>query len=144
MAIDVSVVELADDALLDAVNALLPQLSSRAAALTRNGLTQVASADATTLFVARDDGVVVGMLTLAVFAIPTGVRAWIEDVVVDESARGRGVGEALVAAAVARARSVGARTLDLTSNRSREAAHRLYQRSGFEVRETSVYRITLE
>ncbi|HEV2427741.1 MAG TPA: GNAT family N-acetyltransferase, partial [Acidimicrobiales bacterium] len=144
MALEVAVVETIDDALVGAVNGLLPQLSSRATALSRDELAAVASADATTMFVARDGDAVVGMLTLAVFAIPTGVRAWIEDVVVDEGARGRGVGEALVAAAIARARSVGARTLDLTSNRSREAAHRLYQRSGFEVRETSVYRLGLE
>ena len=104
----------------------------------------MATAEATTLFVARDGAEVVGMLTLALFAIPTGVRAWIEDVVVDEGARGRGAGEALVAAAIESARARGARTVDLTSRRSREAAHHLYERMGFEVRDTSVYRLPLE
>lgn len=144
MAVEVSVVESVDEALVAAVSALLPQLSSRVSAISHEELARVASADATTLFVARDGGALVGMLTLAVFAIPTGRRAWIEDVVVDEGARGRGVGEALVGAAVARARELGARTLDLTSRRDRAAAHRLYEKMGFATRETSVYRLELE
>jgi ribosomal protein S18 acetylase RimI-like enzyme len=86
----------------------------------------------------------VGSLTLAVFRLPTGVRAWIEDVVVDGSARGTGVGEALVAEAVRRAGDVGAKTVDLTSRPDREAANRLYLRAGFVARETNVYRRTLE
>ena len=143
MAIEVAVALSVDDALVDAVNALLPQLSSRPTPLTRAELDAVARSEATTLFVARDDGAVVGMLTLAVFTIPTGVRAWIEDVVVDERARGRGVGEALVAAAIESAGARGARTVDLTSRRNREAAHRLYEKMGFETRDTSVYRLEL-
>jgi len=83
-------------------------------------------------------------LTLVCFEIPTGTRAWIEDVVVDESARGLGMGDALVAAAMERARELGARNIDLTSRASRVAAHRLYERAGFEVRETNVYRYSLE
>ena len=85
-----------------------------------------------------------GSLTLAVFRIPTGFRAWIEDVVVDDGARGVGVGEALVAAAIDRSRSLGAKTVDLTSRPSREAANRLYVRMGFESRSTNVYRRSLE
>ena len=85
-----------------------------------------------------------GSLTLALFRIPTGVRAWIEDVVVDDAARGAGVGEALVGAAVERAGAVGAKTVDLTSRPSREAANRLYVRLGFESRTTNVYRRTLD
>ena len=99
---------------------------------------------ATTLFVARDDGAIVGMLTLATFQIPTGVRAWIEDVVVDDAARGTGVAAALVQAALDLSAEVGARTVDLTSRPDREAAHRLYPRMGFETRQTTVYRRTLE
>ncbi|WP_299050307.1 N-acetyltransferase [uncultured Actinomyces sp.] len=83
---------------------------------------------------------ILGMLTLATFTIPTGLRAWVEDVVVDDQARGRGAGQALVEAAVAHATSIGARTVDLTSRPSREAANRLYRRAGFELRETNVYR----
>ena len=82
------------------------------------------------------------MLTLVVFRIPTGVRAWIEDVVVDETMRGRGVGEALSQEAVRRAIGAGARTIDLTSRPSREAANRLYQRLGFTLRDSNVYRYT--
>jgi GNAT superfamily N-acetyltransferase len=97
------------------------------------------------MFVAKaDDGSIVGMLTLAVFRAPTGVRAWIEDVVVDEIVRGQGAGEALVAAAMDHARRTGARTVDLTSNPTREAANRLYLRCGMEQRITNVYRFLLE
>ena len=78
------------------------------------------------------------------FRIPTGVRAWIEDVVVDGDARGRGVGEALNRHALDRARMLGAKTVDLTSRPSREAANRLYQRIGFVPRETNVYRFDLD
>jgi len=83
---------------------------------------------------------VVGSLTLVLFRVPTGVRAWIEDVVVDESSRGTGVGEALVREALSRAAAAGARSVDLTSRPGREAANRLYRRLGFEMRETNVYR----
>jgi ribosomal protein S18 acetylase RimI-like enzyme len=94
--------------------------------------------------VARDDtGTIVGSLTLVLFRIPTAIRAWIEDVVVDESARGRGVGEALSREALRVAADAGARTVDLTSRPSREAANRLYQRLGFKQRDTNVYRIEL-
>ena len=97
---------------------------------------------ATTLFVARegDDGPIVGILTLIVFRIPSGVRAWIEDVIVSEAARGQGCGEALNRAALAAAAAAGARTVDLTSRPHREAANRLYQRLGFIKRDTNVYR----
>jgi len=92
------------------------------------------------LLVARLDGRIVGSLTLALFRIPTGMRAWIEDVVVDEAARGHGVGDALNRAALEIAAERGARTVDLTSRPSREAANRLYRRLGFQPRETNVYR----
>jgi ribosomal protein S18 acetylase RimI-like enzyme len=81
---------------------------------------------------------------LAWFRIPTGVRAWIEDVVVDEEARGHGVGELLNRAALDLARELGAKTVDLTSRPSREAANRLYQRIGFVARDTNVYRYSLD
>jgi ribosomal protein S18 acetylase RimI-like enzyme len=90
----------------------------------------------------RDHGRIEGMLTLIVFRIPTGVRAWIEDVVVDETVRGRGVGEGLSQEAVRRAVELGARTVELTSRPSREAANRLYQRLGFALRDSNVYRYT--
>ena len=99
---------------------------------------------ASDVIVARLDGVIVGTLTLVVFRLSTGVRAWIEDVVVDEAARGHGVGDQLNRFALELARQKGARSVDLTSRPSREAANRLYQRIGFTPRETNVYRFSLE
>ena len=81
-----------------------------------------------------------GTLTLALFRIPTGVRAWIEDVIADEAVRGRGCGEALTREALRIASQRGARTVELTSRPSREAANRLYRRIGFSPRQTNVYR----
>ena len=131
--------------LLDALTALLPQLSSSAPPPTDTEIAEIAGSPATVLLVARlgAGGPVVGSLTLALFRIPTGMRAWIEDVVVDETARGRGVGSALVHAALDRARASGCRTVDLTSRPSREDANRLYVGLGFELRETNVYRYEL-
>ena len=106
-------------------------------------LEEIIRGNSTVLFAARIDGVIVGLLTLATFRIPTGVRAWIEDVVVDDLARGKGVGEALNRAALVKARQRGAKTVDLTSRPSREAANRLYQRIGFTRRDTNVYRYEL-
>jgi ribosomal protein S18 acetylase RimI-like enzyme len=146
----VSVVRIAataDSDLVAAVSTLLPQLSSSAPPPTLAQLQAIVDHPATTLFVAfdaaSDDARTIGMLTLAAFPLPTGVRAWIEDVVVDDSARGRGVAGELVNAALAHAASVGARTVDLTSRPEREAANRLYVRLGFEQRSTNVYRHTL-
>jgi ribosomal protein S18 acetylase RimI-like enzyme len=134
-----------NDELVDAFVRLIPQLSTSSAPTSSAELAAIAGSEASILFMARDaSGRIVGSLTLAVFRIPTGVRAWIEDVVVDDGARGAGVGEALVGAAVERARALDARTVDLTSRPSREAANRLYVRLGFEERSTNVYRISLE
>ncbi len=132
------------DELVDAFRRLMPQLSSSNSAPTRAELAEMIESPATTLFVARDEnGEIVGSLTLAMFRIPTGRRAWIEDVVVDNAQRGRGIGEALTREALAVAKAAGAMTVDLTSRPSREAANRLYQRVGFEKRETNVYRYKL-
>jgi ribosomal protein S18 acetylase RimI-like enzyme len=140
----VSVVDVVDDAVVVAVGRLLPQLSRSAPAPTRTELEELVNSAATTLFVARrDDDLIVGMLTLATFRIPTGIRAWIEDVVVDDAARGLGAGAALTRAALDVACAAGAKTVELTSRPSREAANRLYQRLGFVARETNVYRIEL-
>jgi ribosomal protein S18 acetylase RimI-like enzyme len=132
-----------DDDLVSAVGALIPQLSSSAPPTPKDALARIVADPGADLFVARDDGHVVGMLTLITFEIPTAVRAWIEDVVVDASARGQGVAAALVQAALDRAAARGARTVDLTSRPDREAANRLYVRMGFETRATNVYRRNL-
>jgi ribosomal protein S18 acetylase RimI-like enzyme len=130
--------------LLTAFHRLIPQLSSSSTPISTDQLAEMIAADSTTIFVATKEQEIVGLLTLVVFRIPTGVRAWIEDVVVDESARGHGVGEALNRAALDDARRRGAKTVDLTSRPSRAAANRLYQRLGFVARETNVYRFTLD
>ncbi len=127
--------------LMAAMERLVPQLSRSAAVPTEGELAEIVDSPASVLLVARDaGGAIVGSLTLVLFRIPTGVRAWIEDVVVDEQARGRGVGEALSREALRRATAAGARTVDLTSRPSREAANRLYRRLGFVERDTNVYR----
>ena len=130
-------------ALVEAFARLTPQLSSSSPPPGAAELEEMIGARGTTVFVARLGDTIVGSLTLVVFRIPTGLRAWIEDVVVDEQARGRGAGEALNRAAIAKAASLGARTVDLTSRPSREAANRLYQRLGFAARETNVYRYSV-
>lgn len=137
-------VELSDD-LREAFDRLVPQLSSSNPPPTDDELRHIIESPASILLVARDDetGRILGSLTLVVFPIPTGIRAWIEDVVVDEAARGQGVGEALNRHALERARSEGAKTVDLTSRPTREAANRLYLRLGFVPRETNIYRFTL-
>ena len=134
-----------DPGVAEAVAQLLPLLSSSALVPSEVEVNEIASSDATTLFLARDGegGPIVGTLTLALFRIPSGVRAWIEDVIVSESVRGRGCGEVLTEAALDAARAAGARTVELTSRPSREAANRLYQRLGFQARDTNVYRYEL-
>jgi ribosomal protein S18 acetylase RimI-like enzyme len=164
----VSAAEEVTDELLGAVHRLLPQLSSSARFPNGAEIGEIVASRATTLLVARDDGGpatsdgpgehvehpehvdpgepdgrIVGMLTLVTFRIPTGVRAWIEDVVVDNAAGRRGIGTALMEAALELARSQGAGTVDLTSRPSREAANHMYQKVGFELRQTNVYRYRL-
>ncbi len=129
------------DGLVTAMGALVRQLSRSSPPPSAAEVEEIVRSPACHLLIARDgDGTIVGTLTLAVFRIPTGLRAWIEDVVVDEAARGKGVGAALTNAAIRVANGRGARTVDLTSRPSREAANRLYQRLGFVARETNVYR----
>ncbi|MCU4186920.1 GNAT family N-acetyltransferase [Acidiferrimicrobium sp. IK] len=141
----VSKVTEADDELVSAVVRLLPQLSTSAPAPSVADLQEIVGSPATVFFVLRDGegGPIVGTLTLAIFRIPTGVRAWIEDVIVDEAVRGQGGGEMLTRAALDAAKQAGARTVELTSRPSRQAANRLYQRLGFVTRQTNLYRYDL-
>jgi ribosomal protein S18 acetylase RimI-like enzyme len=140
MSVEVEAVHRVTGELVDAAGRLLPQLSESAPPLDADGLARITSHQATTLFVARSDGVIVGMLTLVTFPLVTGLRARIEDVVVDQDARGQGVGTALTMAAIDQARREGARSIDLTSRASRVAANRLYQQLGFRRRDSNVYR----
>lgn len=143
-AVPVEIASQASEELVAACHRLIPQLSSSAQPITVSELAEIIDSDSTLIFVARIDNKIVGLLTLAIFRIPTAMRAWIEDVVVDSSARGHGVGEALNHAAIAEAKRRGASTVDLTSRPSREAANRLYQRLGFVKRDTNVYRFNVE
>jgi len=127
----------------DSIAALVGQLSSSAKAPAREELEAIVKAPGTVLMSVRQSGRLIGMLTLVTFAIPTGIRAIIEDVVVDERYRGQGVAQALTREALVRAAAAGARTVDLTSRPSREAANRLYQKLGFQKRDSNVYRYTL-
>ena len=149
----VELIEQSFPELVAAMERLIPQLSRSAKPLTAEQTQALVDQDSVYLFVFRTDkpvtaadgneveaGTILGMLSLATFAIPTGVRAWVEDVVVDAGTRGMGAGQQLVEAAVAHAQKIGARTVDLTSRPSREAANRLYRRCGFQLRETNVYR----
>jgi GNAT superfamily N-acetyltransferase len=131
-------------AIVDAVQRLVPQVSSSAPPPTTVELGEIVGSPATDLFIALDDGgTIIGMATLATFRIPTAMRGWIEDVTVDEAGRGQGVGTALILAMVERARELGCKTIELTSRPAREDANRLYQRLGFVPRDTNVYRQVL-
>jgi ribosomal protein S18 acetylase RimI-like enzyme len=143
VSVDVEVLNEVTGEVVEAFSRLLPQLSARAQPLDADALQTIVAAPASTLLLARDEGQIVGTLTLAMFPIPTGVRAWIEDVVVDESARGKGVGKALTLAAIQMAEHAGARTVDLTTRPSREAAGHMYERVGFEQRDSRLYRYKL-
>jgi ribosomal protein S18 acetylase RimI-like enzyme len=136
-----------DDAeeLTEALEGLVPQLSRSNPPPSLEAVRAMLAHEAITQFVARDDdGRIVGVSTLAVFPIPTARRAWVEDVIVDESVNGQGIGRRLTEAMIDRARDLGCATVDLTSRPSREAANHLYKKVGFVERETNVWRMTLE
>lgn len=140
MPVEIHAVTTVDDALVAAFARLIPQLSSSSPPPDRAGLQTIVDAPDSVLYIAVLDGQIVGSLTLACFRIPTGLKAWIEDVVVDGDARGHGIGEALNRAALAEAEHRGAKNVSLTSRASREAANRLYQRIGFVAYDTNLYR----
>jgi len=139
----VEVVGTVDGELLEAFDRLIPQLSSSSPPPSEDHLRSMIASDDIVLFVARVDGRILGTLTLAFYRVPTGTKAWIEDVVVDAEGRGRGLGELLTNVALEAARARRVKDVSLTSRPSREAANRLYRRIGFEPRETNVYRYTL-
>lgn len=128
------------DEVVAAFRHLVPQLSRSATPPGKAELEAIVASPADTVLLARYDGAIVGTMTLVMFPLPTGVRAWIEDVVVDESVRGQGTGEAMMREALRLAREAGARTVDLTSRPERAAAGRLYERLGFALRESRLYR----
>lgn len=143
MSIRIEAAAEATPALRDALAALLPQLNPSLPIPSLDHLAAVVADPAATLLVARDGPQIVGTAAVIVYTTPIWVKARIEDVVVDEAARGRGVGEALVKACIEVARGRGAGIVELQSARSREAANRLYPRLGFELRDSNVYRLSL-
>ena len=143
-AVSIVAADVVDDELVEAFARLIPQLSSSSPPPTRDQLAELVGNPWTVLFLAKVDGTILGSLTLAFYRIPTGLKAWIEDVVVDADARGHGLGALLNRAALDEARQRGAKDVSLTSRPSREAANRLYLRLGFVARETNMYRFTFD
>jgi ribosomal protein S18 acetylase RimI-like enzyme len=141
--IGIEVLSEVTDEVVEAFGQLLPQVSRSAKPLDASALATIVASPAVTVLVARSEGRIIGSLTLAMFPVPSGLRAWIEDVVVDNSARGHGVGNLLISEALRLAREARARTVDLTTRPTREAAGRLYERAGFQQRETRVYRYAI-
>ena len=136
----IEIVTKADDELHAAFQRLVPQLTDNNPPPSPDQLTALVKSNSSTLIVARDaHGQIIGALTLAVYRVPTGIRSIIEDVIVDKSARGLGIGEALMRKAIEIAREHGAGNISLTSNPMREAANRLYLRVGFKKRKTNAY-----
>lgn len=135
-----------DQEVYEAFRLLVPQLSSSSSIPTYEQLAEIITSPVTHLFIARDQNTkqIIGSLTLVLFRIPTGLRAWIEDVVVDSNKRKKSIGKKLCEAALNKAQALGARTIDLTSRPSREAANHLYQSVGFSMRDTNVYRFNLK
>ncbi len=128
---------------LNAINSLLPVLLENATLLTYENLSELVNSDNTYIFVAEENEKIVGMLTLIIYKIPTGSKAWIEDVVVDKSTQGKGIGKLLVEHAISYAKTIDIKKINLTSNPIRVAANILYQKLGFTKRETNVYRLEL-
>jgi ribosomal protein S18 acetylase RimI-like enzyme len=144
VSVEIRPVERVTDDLVEAFARLIPQLSASSPPPTAAELSEIVGCADTILFVARLDDRVVGSLTLAFYRIPTGLKAWIEDVVVDDAARFQGIGKALSRVALEEARRRGAKNVSLTSRSSREVANRLYQDIGFEAYDTNLYRYSLE
>ena len=130
MTIEISICDEVNDAVVAAFAELVPQLSRSSSPPTAEELNKIVAHEASTLLLASEGKTILGSMTLVLFPIPTGIRAWIEDVIVDESARGRGVGEALNRRALKIALNAGAQTVDLPSRPSRAAGNRLYQSRG--------------
>ena len=133
------------ESLTDAYRVLIPQLSSSSSPPTGEALQRIIESDLAQILIAENEnGEILGTMTIIIFQIPTGIRAWIEDVVVDSSVRGKGIGKKLNLAALELAKQAGAKTVDLTSRPARQEANQLYRSIGFVERETNVYRFSFE
>ena len=140
MGIKVNQLTTASQDVLNAINSLLPVLSEEIQLLTYDKLFEIINSDNTTIFVAEENGEIVGMMTFVTYRIPSGLKAWIEDVVVDDSKQGKGIGRALIEKAIEHANQLNIIKIDLTTAPFRVAANALYQKIGFIKRETNVYR----
>lgn len=125
--------------IIDTLNNLLPQLGADYV-MSQSLLEQIVDREDVYLFVATKDDIIVGTLTLAMYPIPTGLKAWIEDVIVDENYRGFGIARKLVDRAIQQAKERNVASLSLSSRPERVAANKLYQAMSFEIRETNLYR----
>ena len=133
------------ESLTDAYRVLIPQLSTSSNPPTGEALQRIIESDSAQILIAENEnGEILGTMTIIIFQIPTGIRAWIEDVVVDSSVRGKGIGKKLNLAALELAKQAGAKTVDLTSRPARQEANQLYRSIGFVERETNVYRFSFE
>ena len=133
------------ESLTDAYRVLIPQLSSSSSPPTGEALQRIIESDSAQILIAENEnGEILGTMTIIIFQIPTGIRAWIEDVVVDSSVRGKGIGKKLNLAALELAKQAGAKTVDLTSRPARQEANQLYRSIGFVERDTNVYRFSFE
>ena len=125
----------------EAMQRFLNQLTTSPMVLTESMFHQLLSSENSHLFFIMKDEQIAGMLTVGIYYSPTGGKAWIEDVVVDETFRGQGISKLLVAHAIEFVKSQQIPLLMLTSNPKRIAANKLYQAMGFERKETNVYRM---
>ena len=145
MAIQIETITEATDQIREALSHLLPQLNPTLPPPDMERLQRLIADPDVTLLIARDGDVIVGTTTVIVYTTPFWIKARLDEVVVDQSARGKGVGEELVKAALELARQRGAQVAELQSGRgpAREAAHRLYERLGFQIRDSDLFRIVL-
>jgi 2-amino-4-hydroxy-6-hydroxymethyldihydropteridine diphosphokinase len=127
---------------LEAINRLLPQLSSSAKALSIEALKALIASPHTFIYIIKDEShATQGMASLCLCTSPTGTKAWVEDVVVEKECRGRGYARALLQHLKQESKRLGAKSLNLTSRPERQAANALYRSEGFELRTTNVYRL---
>lgn len=132
----------ASPALLKAMQLLLPQLTTSGRFITETELRTMVESPFTTMFIAKQGAEIVGTISLSMAQMPTGLRSYLEDLVVDASCRRRGIARALMQAAIDHARNAGARTLDMTSRPTRQGAIQLYEELGFQLRQTNPYRFS--
>ncbi len=133
-----------NEKIVKSLQRLIPQLTELGDPITQESLEELVHSKESELLLAVDEQEkIVGTLSLVVFTIPTGKKAFIEDVIVDAEARGKGLGEQLLSKAIALAKEKKVKRLELSSRPVRVPANSLYQKMGFKIRETNFYRLQL-